>query len=114
MKKIVVMTMIILSIGLYADESSDIKNLKKECSNGNGLSCVKVGARYQLKKDFKKAKVYYKKASALDFGYGYMMLGGIYDREKNFKSALKYYKKGCSKGVVDSCKLAHALNADMK
>ena len=87
MKQIAIGILLLLSIKVYANESSVIKNLKQECSNGNSLACVQVGAKYQIKQKLNQAKVYYEKASALDFAYGYLMLGGIYDRQNDFKNA---------------------------
>ncbi len=88
-------------------DSNLIKNLDKECSQGDGSACLSLGEFYQtgeeVREDQVKALFYYEKACDLDNSVSCSIAGSYYASDNKEAKALELYQKACSMNHVDSC-----------
>jgi len=91
--------------GLQAS-TYDIKDIKA-CRNGDSLACNRIGILYQsgniVKKNYLKAKQYYKKSCEFKSGDGCQNLAQMLTEEGNYPEAAKYYSEGCDFNNADAC-----------
>ena len=111
MKKIILSTLAVLamSISTFAEESSNILKLEKECNNKNPKACVALGDRYVKDKSidskFDKVKKYFEKACTLNNSEGCFKLAGIFMIKKDYVQFMKYSKKSCNLNNAKGCTL---------
>ena len=109
MKKIVLI--FIIFIAELAASPYSIQDICA-CSKGDPSACNRIAILYEsgngVKKNFPKAKQYYKKSCELGSGEGCEHLAQILIREKDYHSASKYYLEGCNFNNSNACSdLAH-------
>lgn len=103
MKKLYLILIFIISLqaDIIKEDKSELVNL---CEKNDSVSCVKLGAYYDLvEKNNEKGLIYYKKSCELSLGIGCFVVGNNYHNNKNYEMAKKYFKKGCLLGDDGSC-----------
>ncbi len=112
MKKIFLFILITISIHSFSISTKEyVYNYQKKCKEGNLQSCVNVGLAYLngtgIKKDYKKAREYFKKTCDKCQNRGCDYLGDIYANglgvKKDYKKAYKLYKKACNNNYMSAC-----------
>lgn len=96
----------------------NIESLKKDCENGDGLRCAKVGHYYELghetKKDYTKATEYYEKSCKLNYGIGCFLSSYMYQEGKgvtrNLTKSKQYLASACALGEKEACKMHYKIN----
>jgi len=97
------------SFGLILEEN--FKDYKIKCKEGDLKSCVNAGLAYLsgvgVKKDYQKAREYFKKSCDKCQNSGCNYLGDIYANglgvKKDYKKAYKFYKKACENDYMPAC-----------
>ncbi len=97
------------SFGITLEE--DFKNYKIKCKEGDLKSCVNAGLVYLsgvgTKKDYEKAREYFKKSCDKCQNSGCNYLGDIFANglgvKKDYKKAYVLYKKACENDYMPAC-----------
>jgi len=114
MKKILLILLLMSSL-----QAKTIKERTKECDSGYGLACLMVAGTYEIgsyfdelvkkyiKKDSKKAFLFYDKACKVNSSLGCAKIGEMYHYargvEKDITKATTFYTKACRKSEGSAC-----------
>jgi TPR repeat protein len=105
---------VILLSFIFLHASYLIQNFDKNCNRGNSISCALLGLIYfngqNVKKDIKKAVLYYKKACFLKEKNSCFKLYEYY-KNKNINLSKFFLKKACEYNNKKACLI---LNKDYK
>ena len=104
---IAILIMIVAAVLFYFKEELRDKTRERLCDKGNAVECFNLGLINQNKKDFKKAKMFYKmgcdggEANAC-YNYGHLFMDGIGD-VRDRKITEEYYIKACDLDQISAC-----------
>lgn len=101
-----ILLILVLFIVQLQSSTYNIKDISA-CSKGDSVACNRIGILYEsgssVKKNYPKAKQYYKKSCETKFEDGCQNLAQMFSKEKKYHSAFKYYSEGCSFNNGDDC-----------
>ncbi|MBQ7544835.1 MAG: SEL1-like repeat protein [Synergistaceae bacterium] len=102
-----VVLVMLLACSAFGD---DFNVLMKRARNGDIYAQFRVGRMYQtgdgVAQDYRKAREWYEKAAAQNYGWAFHNLGWMYQEalgvKVDYRKAFEYYTKGAERGIARS------------